>query len=234
MKDSFKELYDSFIEETNNNEKLLINYTGEHITSLGATAFLFSTCIIDDLDMVEQMKKQDVDHRYSDAIIRGICDQVIEFIYLYKNPSLLSEYYGTDRTEEELEQIVNDDDIFTSIRKISGDKRYSKRRNIRDMAVSIGEEKGTGDALALYEIFQYYSVLFHSAYRENMMDIIGEVEKETEAETEEAETEEAEAEEVETEENADLDYLMMTVILTRFFETYTKIVSAVKAEIGSI
>ena len=105
MKESFLELYEEFKQLISLNKETLSHAP---LTSIPFTAFLFSDCIKQDIDTVLSLKESNnTPTRYSEGIIRNICEQVIEFIYLHRNPSLLPEYYGTNRTEDELNQIVS-------------------------------------------------------------------------------------------------------------------------------
>lgn len=231
LKMVFQDLYKAIKEDVSCNGKILISYAGANLTSIEATALLFSNCILEDIEMVEQMKRQGVDHRYSDGIIRGMCEQVIEFIYLFHHPDLLPEYYGTNKSDREVDDIANEDDLFLAIRKLIGDKRYTSGRNILHMAEDIGEKYKADDELSLYEVYQWISTNYHNSYREHLNDLIGECEEEAADAGRNVGTQEA-ADTEEHIEEQELDYLMMTTILTAFMDTYETIVKNLNSREG--
>ncbi len=208
MYQDFLKQYDSFVTILKKDMGNLMKVAGKDIVSIEATALLFSDCIVKDIATIEKLKANNYEHRYTDGIIRGICEQVIEFKYLYKNQSLLSEYYGINKTEAELNDLSNESNLFIAIKKLLGDKRYTHGRNIRKMARDIGEETGTDDEMSLYEAYIYYSTRYHNSYLDHLSDLIGETVDDDE------------------EINDDqLDYIMLIIILDKYIEVYNKIVT---------
>lgn len=209
LKELFKKIYDEFKQQVNDNGKVLIPFVGEHLISLEALSLAFSNCIIEDIDMIMELKEQNINHRYADGIIRNICEQVIEFIYIYKNPDKLSEYFG-DKTDEEYKKLEKDSDIFMAIRKSIGDKRYTGGRKIKNMATNINEVEERDGALSLYGVYQYTSTVYHNSYLCSIFDLVGEVEEEDGTNENDSE---------------DIDFLMMVTILIKFIDKYNEIVS---------
>lgn len=205
LKTEFKDLYNVFCATVESDMSILSMYVVKDMFSIEATTLLFAECIIEDIDTIEKLKLQKFAHRYTDGIIRGICEQVIEFIYLNKNRNLLTQYYGINKTESELNDIANKTDLFMAIRHLIGDKRYSNGRNILNMAENIGEKEGKNGDFSLYEAYEYISTRYHNSYLEHLGDIVDDVEGD--------------------EEDDELDYLILIVILHKFIEAYENIVS---------
>lgn len=207
-RETFIELYKNFKELIETHDE---TFDHASLNSIPFTAFLFSNCIKQDIDMVLSLTKENAPIRYAEGIIRNICEQTIEFLYLYHNPSLLPEYYGTNRTEDELNAITQGPDMIMAFRRLIGDKRYSSGRNIRDMAISIGEETGTDDEMSLYEAYQLISKVYHNSYREVFMELIDAL---ASIQRREASHDEA----------TDLDFLILNVVLTKFMKAYREII----------
>lgn len=249
MREAFINLYESFksITETHYN-----SLSKSPLCSMPLTALIFADCIKTDIQAVLDLKEQNVPDRYVEGIIRGICEQVIEFIYLYNNQTLLPEYYGTNRTEAELADLENEPNLFKRVRMLIGDKRYSAGRNIHSMSLAIGEYVGTDDEMSLYEAYQLTSTLYHNSYRESFMELVGTVSKllqkaeknagattaslssssvvDAEAGRSGITVEAADEDDEGDVDDSDLDFIMLITILTRFMETYQKIVDEIKTE----
>ena len=89
---SFLKLFEKFKQLIRANNPTLSHAP---LTSIPFTAYLFSDCIQKDIETILTLKEaENTPTRYTKGIIRNICEQTIEFIYLCKNPSLLGEYYG--------------------------------------------------------------------------------------------------------------------------------------------
>ena len=192
MKESFLELYNNF-------KQLLTlhNPTLSHapLTSISFTAFLFSDCIKQDVETILTLKENNnTPTRYSEGIIRNICEQVIEFIYLHRNPSLLPDYYGTN---EQIEP--------NSITVISAIRRSINRCDtIHDMAVAINEETGTADELSLYEAYLF----LHDSYMTSFMELFDAV---------------ASIQKGEVSSDGNIDFLILSTALRKFMEAYKSV-----------
>ena len=114
-------------------------------------------------------------HRYGNLIIRDILEQLIEFLYLLKNPHLSEEYLGLTINFEEVKRkqsIVKKEELF-------GEKRYNKklggRPSVSDMAKDIGEKSSTDGGLTLYKLYQILSEHCHNAYFSSLLDDVNKV-----------------------------------------------------------
>lgn len=90
--------------------------------------------------------------RYGNLIIRDMLEQLIEFLYLLKNPYRAEEYLGLTINIEELNRkksVVRKEELF-------GEKRYNKgtdgRPSVADMAEAIGEKSSGNGNLTLYKL----------------------------------------------------------------------------------
>lgn len=85
--------------------------------------------------------------RNGNLIIRNMLEQLIEFLYLLKNPHHAQEYLGLTINFEELNRkhsVVKKQELF-------GDKRYNKdgnnRLSVSEMAKEIGEKSSNNENL---------------------------------------------------------------------------------------
>lgn len=94
MTSDFIELYNLFSKLITESNSILVKKanTSSFLCSIEHAAIHFSKCILEDLGMIRLLSKYN--HRYADGIIRSICEQVIEFVYIYKNPNMLPFYFG--------------------------------------------------------------------------------------------------------------------------------------------
>lgn len=113
--------------------------------------------------------------RYGNLIIRDMLEQLIEFLYLLKNPHLAEEYLGLTISSEEIERkqsIVNKEELF-------GKKRYNKesdgRPSVSDMAKAIGEKNSGNGNLTLYKLYTILSERCHNSYFSALLDDVNKV-----------------------------------------------------------
>lgn len=113
--------------------------------------------------------------RYGNLIIRDILEQLIEFLYILKNPHLSEEYLGLTINLEEVKRkqsIVKKEGLF-------GEKRYNKgsdgRPSVSDMAKAIGEKSSADGSLTLYKLYQILSEQCHNAYFSSLLDDVNKV-----------------------------------------------------------
>ena len=113
--------------------------------------------------------------RYGNLIIRDMLEQLIEFLYLLKNPHHAEEYLGLTINFEEIKRkqsIVKKEELF-------GEKRYNKgsdgRPSVSDMAKTIGEKSLTDGSLTLYKLYQILSERCHNAYFSSLLDDVNKV-----------------------------------------------------------
>ena len=95
-----------------------------------------------------------------------------------------------------------------ALRHLIGDKRYTSGRNIHDMAVAINEEVGTNDEMSLYEAYQFISTVYHNSYRESFMELFDALES---------------IQKGEASSDGNIDFLILSVVLTKFMEAYKEI-----------
>ena len=208
---SFLKLFEKFKQLINMHNPALSHAP---LTSIPFTAYLFSDCIKKDIETILTLKEaENTPNRYAEGIIRNICEQTIEFLYLCKNPSLLGEYYGMQITEEELTILKSNSNPFHVFRRLIGNKKYSSDQHIRDMAVFIGEEVGTDDRMSLYEAYQ--SISIHNSYIEDFMKLYNAVESLMMGIAPEP----------------DLDFMILINILTKFMCAYRKVIDEDYSEI---
>ena len=107
--------------------------------------------------------------RYGNLIIRDMLEQLIEFLYLQKNPQFTDEYLGLKIDLEALERknsIVKKEELF-------GEKRYlNGRLPVWEMAKEIGEKSAGEGKLTLYKLYQLLSEHCHNSYFSSFLDDI--------------------------------------------------------------
>lgn len=123
--------------------------------------------------------------RYGNLIIRDMLEQLIEFLYLLKNPRRAEECLGLTINLENL----NKGESLIQKTKLFGDRRYNKesvkhrrygkKQNIRpsvsEMAENIGEKHSTDGSITLYDLYQILSDRCHNAYFSSFLDDINKV-----------------------------------------------------------
>ena len=113
--------------------------------------------------------------RYGNLIIRDMLEQLIEFLYLLKNPHRAKEYLGLTINIEELNRkksVVKKEELF-------GEKRYNQepfgRPFVSDMAEAIGEKSSGNGNLTLYKLYKILSERCHNAYFSSFLDDVNKV-----------------------------------------------------------
>lgn len=157
---------------------------------------------MEDVDTILQLKSDGLSNRYTDAIIRNMCEQVIEFLYIMQHQELIPIYFGKNIKGRYEEQ----NDLFEAYKQ-TRKARFGKREPVKNMAKNIGELKSDDDKISLYDIFSIKAELEHNSYFHHIFDIIGKIEDG----------------ESEQEETGDLDYMFMIFILTAFGEVYNNL-----------
>lgn len=113
-------------------------------------------------------------HRNGNLIIRNMLEQLIEFLYLLKNPHRIEEYLGFT---VDLGNFDNNQSLIEKA-KFLGEQRYNKEpiknrrhgkeQNIRpsvyEMAENIGEVRSPEGTLNLYGLYQLLSDECHNSY----------------------------------------------------------------------
>lgn len=200
MKESFLDLYFDFVDKAKDiNDKILLDFknTGKEFATQETLSLWVSNCLIEDIDTIQHLKDSGFSNRYIDAIIRNMCEQVIEYLYIMKHQELIPIYFGRNLKEEFDEQ----EDLFEIIKQ-TGQARFGNRKSVKEMAKDIGECISDGDKISLYDIFSIKAELEHNSYFHEIFDIVGEIEDEEDEETE------------------SLDYMFMFFILRAFLDVY--------------
>lgn len=113
--------------------------------------------------------------RYGNLIIRDMLEQLIEFLYLLKNPHLAEAYLGLtiDFNEYNRKQSV------VIKEEMLGEKRYNKgmdsRPSVAEMAAAIGEKSSGNSNLTLYKLYRILSERCHNAYFSSLLDDVNKV-----------------------------------------------------------
>ena len=113
--------------------------------------------------------------RNGNLIIRNMLEQLIEFLYLMKNPHHAEEYLGLTIDLNEFERkssLVKKQELF-------GKKRYNKdgnsRLSVSEMAKEIGEKSSNNENLTLYKLYQILSKQCHNSYFSSLLDDVNKV-----------------------------------------------------------
>lgn len=108
--------------------------------------------------------------RNGNLIIRNMLEQVIEFLYLVKNPHRAEEYLGLTIDFEEIERKQS----LVKKQELLGEKRYNKnginRPSVVEMANDIGEKSSNNKNLTLYKLYQILSEQCHNSYFSSLLD----------------------------------------------------------------
>lgn len=201
--ESFYELYKDFKKSANiKNKEILKKYKESQIGwfSKEIMSFVVSDCLIEDIETIYALRNEGFSDRYTDFIIRNMCEQVIEYIYIMKHPELIPEYFG-----ESLKEDWNGEDLFTGL-KCTGKARFKERKSVSKMAIDIDEKESDDEKISLYEIYSLKAEFEHHSYFNHMLNTIFNVNDENESES---------AEEV--------DYIYLIYILTAFIKTYATV-----------
>ncbi len=113
--------------------------------------------------------------RYGNLIIRDMLEQLIEFLYLLKNPHLAKSYLGLTINFEEF----NRKQSVIIKEELLGEKRYNQgmdgRPSVAEMAAAIGEKSSGNSNLTLYKLYKILSEQCHNAYFSSLLDDVNKV-----------------------------------------------------------
>lgn len=138
----------------------------------------FSEDLLNDVDFLTTLSGNDkFKTRYADLIIRNLIEQVIEFIYLLKNPEKIPDFIGSNYNDENFSINYNggklSDNYIESFRRF-GSLRYSKGRpSISKMADNINEKRSHSDTISLYELYVLFSEDCHNSYYFSTLTALG-------------------------------------------------------------
>ena len=105
-------------------------------------------------------------HRYGYLIMRNMLEQLIEFLYVKKNPCLIDEYLGLK---------IDLSALQTKHSPVEGERAFGKKRyiesrpQISEMAKDIGELKAADGALSLYDVYCILSEKCHNSYFDSLL-----------------------------------------------------------------
>ena len=174
--------YEKEIEDTNTKLYDLIN-KGE-VANLESVEFLkivHSGILLEDLKFLcKHSGEQDFECRYADAILRNMVDQVIEFIYLVQNPTLIPNYMSKNYAENPPKENDTAQELISKFKSLSGSRFGSKRKNVADMAAAINEKESVTDRLSLYDMFTIFSETNHNSYFIKIISMVGATETDEE------------------------------------------------------
>ena len=169
MQEYFYELYNNFKEyakEKNSKISVEFNENKIQIASKEMMSFLVSECLIEDVETVFELKNKGFSDRYTDYIIRNMCEQVIEYMYIMKHPELISEYFG-----EKINEKWNGENLFKGLKR-TGEARFKEKIIISKMSSDIGERKSDKHKIALYDIYSVKAELEHHSYFHYMLNVM--------------------------------------------------------------
>lgn len=203
MKKCFNELYNDFVkkaEEKNKEIRMKFMESQVKFYSKEMISFVISECLMEDIDTIYKMKMQGFSNRYTDFIIRNMCEQVIQYIYIMKYPELIPQYFG-----ENIKDAWNGTNLFKGLKRTGG-ARFKERKSVSEMSANIGEKISDDKKISLYDIYSLEAEFEHHSYFHHIMNTIPTDDVDDENENTEA-----------------VDYIYLTYILTAFIETYDKV-----------
>ena len=198
MQESFYESYNDFVkraEEKNKEIRVRVMESEVEFSSKEMISFVVSECLMEDVEAIYKLKSERFSNRYTDFIIRNMCEQVIEYIYIMKHPELIPEYFGENIKDE-----WNGTNLFTGLKRTGG-ARFKQRKSVNEMALDIGEKKSDDEKVSLYDIYSLKAEFEHHSYFNHMLNVICYINDENES-----------AEE--------MDYMYLIYILTAFIKMY--------------
>lgn len=198
MKETFYEIYNVFAKRAEEkNKEIKIMFIDDQIgfSSKEMISFVVSECLMEDVETIYKLRKDKISARYIDFIIRNMCEQVIEYIYIMKHTELIPEYFGENIKDE-----WNGTNLFNGLKRTGG-QRFKERKSVSEMSVDIGEKVSDDEKISLYDIYSVKAEFEHNSYFNHMINIISYVNDENKS-----------AEE--------MDYLYLIYILTAFIMVY--------------
>ncbi len=169
FKDSFLEKIETSISEKN--AELLESLNGKDRDSiLSSTEYIkivFSENLLEDVQFLNSLSGSKIfKPRYADVITRDLLEQVIEFIYLMKNPEKIPDFVGANSNLPENPF----DDLVESFRHLGSLRYSSKRMSVSKMTDEINEKTSSGDTQSLYDLYILLSEECHNSYFFSILD----------------------------------------------------------------
>lgn len=198
MRESFYELYNDFAKRAEEkNREIRIRFMDSQVRffSKEMISFVVSECLMEDVETIFKLKNEGFSDRYTDCIIRNMCEQVIEYIYIMNHSELIPEYFGENIKDE-----WNGTNLFKGLKRTGG-ARFKERKSVSEMSVDIGEKISDDEKISLYDIYSLKAEFEHNSYFHHMLNTLCYVNDENES-----------AEE--------MDYMYLIYILVAFIKTY--------------
>ena len=198
MQESFYELYNDFAKRAEKKNKgIRIRFMDSQVvfSSKEMISFVVSECLMEDVETIYKLKTEGFSDRYTDCIIRNMCEQVIEYIYIMKHSELIPEYFGENIKDE-----WNGTNFFKGLKRTGG-ARFKERKSVSEMSVDIGEKTSDDEKVSLYDIYSLKAEFEHHSYFHHMLNTLCYVNDKNES-----------AEE--------MDYMYLIYILVAFIKTY--------------
>ncbi len=198
MEETFYDLYNAYVKRAEKkNKEIRMNFNDSHIefASKEMMSLVVSECLMEDVETIYKLKNNGFSERYTDCIIRNMCEQVIEYIYTMNHSELIQEYFGGNINEK-----WSGTNLFKGLKR-TGRVRFKERKSVSEMSVDIGEKTSNDEKISLYDIYSVKAEYEHHSYFHHMLNIMCHVN---------AENENAE----------EMDYLYLIYILTAFINMY--------------
>lgn len=125
--------------------------------------------VAEDLEEFLELLSANSKPRYQHFIIRNITEHVIEYMYLMNNKELIAEYFGSE-VEIDLDADVDMKRISEEYKNLGQNRYTSKRMSVNAMAVAIGEKHSEDGIPGLYDIFSIISENCHNSYFHAVID----------------------------------------------------------------
>lgn len=162
MKQAFRRLFFDSSKKISKYNRYLKFFSQTKITSLETYSYYISKYIVEDIRCFIKWREKGIPRRYSDAVLRNLCEQIIEYKYLCKNPKLINDFFGKNI------KILGNEDPIDAYKKYLGERRINGARKTSKKAKAIGsfEDKkfSDGDNLSLYRMYEILSTKFHHSY----------------------------------------------------------------------
>lgn len=107
--------------------------------------------------------------RYQHFIIRNVTEHAIEYMYLMTNSNLIPEYFGKE-AQIDLAENIDMSNISQAYKNIGQDRYASNRTSVKKMAKAIGEDKEKNGIPGLYDVFCIISENCHNSYFQEVVD----------------------------------------------------------------
>lgn len=203
--DEFYNIFEGEVEKKNTEIEKKFSASQIEFVSKEMLSYIVAECLMEDIEMISELKDKGFSKRYKDSIIRNMCEQIIQYLYIIKHQELIKEYFG-----EKIKKEWNGTNVFNGLKRTGGN-RFEARKSVSEMASDIGEKKSDNDKIALYDIYSVKAELEHNSYFYHLLNEIGKL------------IDENDKDYVELKDIEDIDYLYLVFMLTSFKRVYDTI-----------